>query len=323
MPTGPRHPDGGYALTPDPDDTPDRTTTGDATTAHHEELLRTEALAARRGNRAVAKFAVVGLVAALAVGVVTWRNTLPGDKGVDRPVADAASDADLVQGSGVPTVTQPPRDRTERPPSPDQGAVVARPEPTNVTGGLVPLHEDPYLPPNAWNGGETLAPSTTGQDTTPREESGDRSPGNSTDRWPSFGDLRPSLPPLPSLPSDLPDLPGIGDGSDIPGTGTTTDDPGDGDDGDDGDRPTTDPEEPQEPTEPTEPTDPEDSTTPPTQPVPPDEPGSGSASETPDADVTEPAEGVGAPGGPTDATGADQVGPDTPGDGTGTTDTTG
>lgn len=244
MSTDPRKPDGGYALTPDPDTAPVEATTGDATTAHHEELLRTEAIAARRGNRAVARFAVVGLVAALAVGVVTWRNTVPGGNGPEHgAVVDASAGSDLVRNSGtpdVPTATQAPR---TRPP----GTAVARPGPAETDGGIVPLHEDPYLPPNAWNGGEAIAPSTTGPADAGSPGPGDTTPTD-TDQdgpWPSFDSGRPSLP---QLPSTLPSLPGIPDSSTAP----TTDGAGeDGDAGDagnagdtDGQSPSTEPEEP-------------------------------------------------------------------------------
>ncbi|WP_297009080.1 hypothetical protein, partial [uncultured Corynebacterium sp.] len=62
MSTDPATPDGGYALTPDQSATAGTAAApSDASTAHHEQLLRTEAIAARRGNRAIARFAVAGL----------------------------------------------------------------------------------------------------------------------------------------------------------------------------------------------------------------------------------------------------------------------
>lgn len=229
MPSDPQAPDGGYALTPDRDSNRAETSQDPASTAHHEELLRTEALAARRGNRAVARFAVVGLIAALVVGIVTWRSSVPSkDKVQSSEVVDASADSEL--SSSPTTVPHTPATRT--PP----GSAMALPAP-GATGGLAQLSEDPYLPPNSWNGGGSLVPAPdvdrgptrTPQDSVPPQT------GN-----PDRGFLLPTIPDLPTLP---PIPPQSSDRDTVYSTTTTPTDP-------------TDPAKPTEPTEPTEPTGP-------------------------------------------------------------------
>lgn len=241
MSNHPQSPDGRYSLTPE---TPDGHGTGDATdatTAHHEELLRTEALAARRGNRLVARFAVVGLVAAVIVGVVTWRNSVSGSEVVQRrEVVDAST------GTGMPT--RESRTTTSPRPSGTPDPVIALPGPSG--GGVVPLSEDPYLPPNAWNGGQTLAPaypgdsgsSPGGTGTAPgRGDGGTGGRGDDADTgrdnpdgdggdgvpglWPTDPDT--GLPSLPGFPTGLPVLPSTPGSS---GTPTSTDGAGGGSD---------------------------------------------------------------------------------------------
>ena len=122
MSTDPQTPDGGYALTPDQSGTGAVDATADPSTAHHEELLRTEALAARYGNRAIARFAVVGLVAALSLGFGTWRNAVPADNNSgDSAVVDASVDTSLraarteESGTPAPTRTSTPSEITPPP----------------------------------------------------------------------------------------------------------------------------------------------------------------------------------------------------------------
>lgn len=229
MPTDPQTPDGGYALTPEHSGTGDEdATTRDGSTAHHEELLRTEALAARRGNRAIARFAAVGLVAALAVGFVTWRNAVPADNNADdSPVVDASADTSL-----HPTRTEESRSPEPRTTTPTE----ATPPPVTI-GGVAPLSEDPYLPPNAWNGGDSLDPVVPSPDhTIPQNTDGESTP-DTTGENPSSEN--PVLPDLPSLP-DFPDHNGGGSSiptepTEDPNSGEDTEDAGASEDTDDAD----------------------------------------------------------------------------------------
>jgi hypothetical protein len=200
MSTDPQTPDGGYALTPDQSGTGAVDATADPSTAHHEELLRTEALAARRGNRAIARFAVVGLVAALAVGFGTWRNAVPADNNAgDSAVVDASVDTSLRATRTDESGTPAPRTSTPSEVTP----------PPVTIGGVAPLSEDPYLPPNAWNGGDSIDPVVPAPEPVPQNP-GDETATDTTDENPSPED--PSLPELPSLP-DFPDFPDHNGGS--------------------------------------------------------------------------------------------------------------
>lgn len=219
MPSDPQTPDGGYALTPEQSGTGAAdATTGDASTAHHEELLRTEALAARRGNRAIARFAAVGLVAALAVGFVTWRNSVPADNNADdSPVVDSSVDTSLRPTRTEESPEPAPRTTTHR---------EATPPPVTI-GGVAPLSEDPYLPPNAWNGGDSLDPVVPSPEDTTTQDTGGETAPDTTDENPSSPEY-PVIPGLPSLP-DFPDFPDHnGGGSSTPTE--PTEDPESGED---------------------------------------------------------------------------------------------
>ena len=219
MPSDPQTPDGGYALTPEQSGTGAAdATTGDASTAHHEELLRTEALAARRGNRAIARFAAVGLVAALAVGFVTWRNSVPADNNADdSPVVDSSVDTSLRPTRTEESPDPAPRTTTHR---------EATPPPVTI-GGVAPLSEDPYLPPNAWNGGDSLDPVVPSPEDTTTQDTGGETAPDTTDENPSSPEY-PVIPGLPSLP-DFPDFPDHnGGGSSTPTE--PTEDPESGED---------------------------------------------------------------------------------------------
>ena len=219
MPSDPQTPDGGYALTPEHSGTGDEdATTRDGSTAHHEELLRTEALAARRGNRAIARFAAVGLVAALAVGFVTWRNSVPADNNADdSPVVDSSVDTSLRPTRTEESPDPAPRTTTHR---------EATPPPVTI-GGVAPLSEDPYLPPNAWNGGDSLDPVVPSPEDTTTQDTGGETAPDTTDENPSSPEY-PVIPGLPSLP-DFPDFPDHnGGGSSTPTE--PTEDPESGED---------------------------------------------------------------------------------------------
>lgn len=216
MPTDPQTPDGGYALTPEQISTGAAdATTGDASTAHHEELLRTEALAARRGNRAIACFAAVGLVAALAVGFVTWRNSVPADNNADdSPVVDASMDTSLRPSLTEESPEPAPRTTTHQ---------KATPPPVTI-GGVAPLSEDPYLPPNAWNGGDSLDPVVPRPDDTTAQDNGAQDNGaqdTGVETAPDTTDENPSSPEHPIIPG-LPSLPDFPDFRDPNGGGSST-----------------------------------------------------------------------------------------------------
>lgn len=221
MSDAPLPPDRGYALTPEGPPLSDGDgTTVSGTTAHHEALLHREALAARRGNKAIAGFAVIGLLAAVGVGVVTWHRSVPDDpKPTDRQVTDAATESSLRPPATHASGTPSPGTGTR--PTDNSGADVSAPFTQLYSGGgLVPLGEDPYLPPNAWNGGDAITPSTgprtpdviTGLPTT------EDVPGL-TPRPDGFP-ARPTLSGAPPTLATLPPLPGT-----TRGTASTTGEP--------------------------------------------------------------------------------------------------
>lgn len=192
MTNDPQEPHHSYALTPHTESGPTDAASETASTAHHEELLRTEALAARRGNLAIAKFAVIGLLAALVVGIVTWRSSIPNTGKADsHKVADASNDPTVNAGPAALSSEQPSRSSLQSPaPMPDNGI--------GASGGVVPLSEDPYLPPNAWNGGHRLHPTGTPQN--PTETTDDPGPLFPPDLTGGTTGHHPGLPTIPGFP---------------------------------------------------------------------------------------------------------------------------
>lgn len=170
--------------------------------------------------RAISGIAVVGLVLAGIIGVWTWqsgseatslkRNTAESST-VAISTGAASQDHDVV--SDEPTSQPDPPAYSTRAPQSGNGSNFSN---------VAPLGQDPYLPPNAWNGQQNngLQPSET------IVADGLESPGQA--QQPQAPNQRPSTQPTPQISSALPgasqaEQPGTTKPGPVPETGKATD----------------------------------------------------------------------------------------------------
>ncbi|AGP31392.1 hypothetical protein [Corynebacterium terpenotabidum] len=151
---------------------------------------------------------MVGFVVALAVGVITWHNFVPAREVLssDDVVSSSVDSAIASASRSGPTSALSMSTPDERPEIPD---------PVH-NGGVAVLSEDPYLPPNAWNGGDDLQPTAGNTGTTAATPTPEQTPGSTIGQ-----DLPiPTIPGLPTVPE--PPTPTLPSGSSGPETTTDT-----------------------------------------------------------------------------------------------------
>ncbi|MDN6439259.1 MAG: hypothetical protein L0K27_07285 [Corynebacterium nuruki] len=213
-----------YDITPEPPADDGSTTPGqgadEGTTAHHQSLIADERRAAQRGNRLVGAFAAVGLVIAAGVGLVAWQSAGPDKQPSHQEVNEAANGQDVT--STVSQATSHPsrpsqdqgRPQNQGTPGADRPRQEPAPQPVPTTG-YAPLTDDPFLPPNSWDGGHYVNPGS------PEQQAPDTLSATAQAPAPSTAPTTPTtsdgigLPDLPGI-SDLPDLP------EFPGSGTSS-----------------------------------------------------------------------------------------------------
>ncbi|HIW95475.1 MAG TPA: hypothetical protein H9867_03165 [Candidatus Corynebacterium gallistercoris] len=185
-------------------------------------------------KRFVAGFAVIGLLLAVIIGVWTWQST--SQEGSPRK-ATSAADSTMERSVSISTRTtassspKAEEDRVDPVNPTTRGS-----EPSTSVVNIAPLGEDPYLPPNTWDGTQSgllspAIPTSTVIADAIGEGSQSAAPGTSLTQTtsagtstsepnePASGMARPSdnpgtssgaNPGLPDITHLLPALPGAG-----------------------------------------------------------------------------------------------------------------